>query len=43
MIDDKDPGVCRRALVVFGRIKDELAVEPVARHLPNPDITLHCV
>jgi HEAT repeats len=40
-VDDKDPGVRRQAVVAFGRIDDERAVGPVARHLADPDVAVH--
>jgi hypothetical protein len=36
-LDDQDAGVRRAAIQAFGRIKDERAVEPVARQLADRD------
>jgi HEAT repeat protein len=40
-LDDEDRGVRRAAIQYFGRIKDERAVEPVARQLTDPDAFVH--
>jgi HEAT repeat protein len=40
-LDDQDRGVRRAAIQFFGRIKDERAVEPLARQLADPDAFVH--
>ena len=40
-LDDKDPGVLHQALVDFGRIKDPRASERIARHMADPDPSVH--
>ena len=40
-LDDKDPAVLHQALAAFGRIKDPRAAERIARHMADPDLSVH--